>query len=67
MMEQPSSPQFNGSFGFGAPPTLSGSQRFNYASSLQQQNNNYQNGESFCAFRKFHFATHQLAKVKLVL
>ena len=54
MMEQASSPQFNGTFGFGpvgVPPTLAGSQRYNYASSLhstiQQQNNNYQNGESF--------------------
>jgi len=45
MMEQASSPQFNGSFGFGAPPTLSGSQRFNYTSSIQQQNNNYQNDD----------------------
>ena len=50
LMEQTSSPQFNGTFGFGpvgAPP-IAGSQRYpNYASSMQQQNNNYQNGESF--------------------
>jgi len=67
MMEQASSPQFNGSFGFGAPSTLSGSQRFNYASSMQQQNNNYQNDDFQNTLKstKSHVTTeaHSLANV----